>query len=353
MRNIQNIRNFLAFSGVLFGLLCWPLLAGAEGQRKAILIGINDYARSAIPDLRGAVNDVHLMSELLQTRMGFPKENIITLTDEQATRENILNALSKFVEGINQDDTVYIHFSGHGSQAKDVNGDEQDGYDETFLPYNARQKGIPDIIDEEFNQLLSKVKTDYALIVFDSCHSGTVTRGLLNEDEEEGKNFAFRAVPPDDGSDGRDVEEIYGAIETETEVETETETETETTSETEVVTDTEVVTEETETASENEGDDGLKSREVVAVESLGYVLMTSAPAHMQALDGPIGENNEFYGIFSYALAKALNEHGPNGTPRQIHTSVRKTLAEMQAKYRFQAPEPQLEIHPDRLDISLF
>ena len=81
--------------------------------------------------------------------------------------------------------------------------------------------------------------------------------------------------------------------------------------------------------------------------------MTSAPAEQEALDGPIGDNREFYGIFSFALAKALKEHGPSGTPKQVHQSVKKILAAMQKKYGFQAPEPQLEIHPDKLDLALF
>ena len=300
---MPNIKKFLILNCSLLSILFWSFFASAEGQRKALLIGINDYARSAIPDLRGAVNDVNRLADVLQTKMNFPEGNIIKLTDKQATRENILNTLSAFISKVNKDDIVYIHFSGHGSQATDLNGDEEDGYDETFLPHDARQKGIADITDEEFKGLFSKLPTDNALIVFDSCHSGTVTRSV---------EFSNRSVAPDDGSDGRDIAKLYKKTKSE-----------------------------------------IRSRAVVSVDSLGHVLMTSAPADKEALDGPIGDNREFYGIFSFALVKALEEHGPSGTPEQVHQSVKKTLAGMEKRYGFKAPEPQLEIHSDKLNRALF
>lgn len=95
MIDMQNMRRFLIFGCSLLSILFWSMLAGAEVKRKALLIGINDYARSAIPDLRGAVNDAHLLMQVLYTRMNFPKANIIAqLTDQQATRDNILRSSS-------------------------------------------------------------------------------------------------------------------------------------------------------------------------------------------------------------------------------------------------------------------
>ena len=177
MPNTQNITRFLVLSCSLFSILLWPMFADAVGQRKALLVGINDYARSAIPDLRGAVNDVSRLAEILQKQMHFPEANIVKLTDQEATRDRILSELSKLVNSTQKEDILYIHFSGHGSQVADQNGDEKDGYDETFLSYDARQQGIPDIVDDEFEQLFNKLASDNVLIVFDSCHSGTVRHG--------------------------------------------------------------------------------------------------------------------------------------------------------------------------------
>ena len=307
MPNTQNITRFLVLSCSLFSILLWPMFADAVGQRKALLVGINDYARSAIPDLRGAVNDVSRLAEILQKQMHFPEANIVKLTDQEATRDRILSELSKLVNSTQKEDILYIHFSGHGSQVADQNGDEKDGYDETFLSYDARQQGIPDIVDDEFEQLFNKLASDNVLIVFDSCHSGTVTRSVPSADPEIAEiqeQIKPRVVDPDPRTD------IYSHV-------------------------------------------AVSSRAVVSVDTLSHVLMTAAPAEMQALDGPIGDNREFFGIFSFALVKALEKHGDKATPKQVHASVKQTLNDMQKRYRFQPPEPQLEISSEKLNRSLF
>lgn len=306
MPNTQNITRFLVLSCSLFSILLWPMFADAVGQRKALLVGINDYARSAIPDLRGAVNDVSRLAEILQKQMHFPEANIVKLTDQEATRDRILSELSKLVNSTQKEDILYIHFSGHGSQVADQNGDEKDGYDETFLSYDARQQGIPDIVDDEFEQLFNKLASDNVLIVFDSCHSGTVTRSVPSADPEIAE-IQEQIKPRVFGPDPRD---IYSHV-------------------------------------------AVSSRAVVSVDTLGHVLMTAAPAEMQALDGPIGDNREFFGIFSFALVKALEKHGDKATPKQVHASVKQTLNDMQKRYRFQPPEPQLEISSEKLNRSLF
>ena len=161
---------------------------------------------------------------------------------------------------------------------------------------------------------------DNVLIVFDSCHSGTVTRFIGSEEEEEARSqFSPKMFTKDDRT------ELYEAL-------------------------LAIIDEKIKG---KKGDDSIKTRAVVPVDTLEHVLMTAAPAEREALDGPIGDNREFYGIFSFSLIKALEEHGPSGTPRQIHKSVKRTIADMQKRYRFQAPEPQLEIPPEKLDQALF
>jgi uncharacterized caspase-like protein len=90
----------------------------AEGTRRALLIGINDY--QALPKLNGAVNDVENIQGLLVTRYGFPEAQVRTLVDREATRAGILAALEQLVEEVGREDTVYLHYSGHGSQVADA-----------------------------------------------------------------------------------------------------------------------------------------------------------------------------------------------------------------------------------------
>jgi len=81
--------------------------------RYALLIGIATYADPSIPALRGPLNDVQLMHELLVQRHGFPEANIVTLTDAAATRQGILAALDALAEKTKPADSVMIYYSGH------------------------------------------------------------------------------------------------------------------------------------------------------------------------------------------------------------------------------------------------
>jgi hypothetical protein len=85
-------------------------------------------------------------------------------------------------------DVVYIHFSGHGQLVTDVNGDETDGWDESWIPYDAykgyckEDKGEKHLVDDEINVLLSAIKSKIGgqgklLVVVDACHSGDSSRG--------------------------------------------------------------------------------------------------------------------------------------------------------------------------------
>src|SRR5262245_40319604 len=164
-----------------------PSSGGTGGTKRALLIGINNYR--AVPKLQGSLNDIVTMKQVLITRWGFREENIRFLTDEQATRDGILAALTQFVSETGPQDLVYIHYSGHGSQVADLNGDEPDDkLDETLVPQDGRTGSVPDITDDELDVIFSKLPTKNAFIVLDSCHSGTATRSL---------EIRTRSVPQD------------------------------------------------------------------------------------------------------------------------------------------------------------
>lgn len=62
-----------------------------------------------------------------------------------------------------------IYYSGHGTQVKDYNNDEDDGRDEAFVFKNGY------LIDDKFAELLNTYfKCDNLICITDSCHSGTV-----------------------------------------------------------------------------------------------------------------------------------------------------------------------------------
>jgi metacaspase-1 len=146
-------------------------------KRAALLVGINDY--QGINDLQGCINDVTNVRSILKTYFGFSNNEIRVLTDSRATKANILSRLEKMVAAATKDDYLIFHFSGHGSQIRDREGDElSDHLDELICPYDMNwDNGF--ISDDKLAQILSNLKKGVRMeILLDSCHSGTGTREI-------------------------------------------------------------------------------------------------------------------------------------------------------------------------------
>lgn len=162
--------------------------------RHALLIGVSRYPSLSVDmQLEGPANDVRLIRRLLLER-GFQPEHIRVLTEGQdadtpPTRAAILAALQNLSDEVRHGDFVYLHFSGHGSQQPALrtrgNNVETDGLDEIFLPQDIGHwdgtigQVHNAIVDDEFDVLISRLRNRGATVwaVFDSCHSGTLTRG--------------------------------------------------------------------------------------------------------------------------------------------------------------------------------
>jgi hypothetical protein len=289
---LARVLAIVALTAIGYSL---PSHGVAAGTRYALLIGINDY--QALPALNGSLNDVETMRELLVNRYEFDPDNVTVLTDTQATRQGILDALKALVARTGPDDIVYIHYSGHGSQVEDLNGDEADGADETICPRDARTPGIPDITDDEIDAIISGFKTPSVFVVMDSCHSGTVLRSTNSR-------IRPRFVPPDERID------LY-----------------------------------------RKGPGGIKTRAVVSLpETEGYLLITGAAANQSALDGPF-DKGRFHGLLTYSLSRSLLALPRNASPVQIMDQIKRQIAGMQSQLEGNpVPEPQLEASRERLEL---
>ncbi|BAY89537.1 MULTISPECIES: caspase family protein [unclassified Tolypothrix] len=164
------------------------MLARTEANGKwALLIGIDKYKYPEVNQLFGCVNDVELMSKILQENFNFPCDRITLLQNEEATRDNILAAMDALVDNVGEDDIVVIHYSGHGSQMTDREGDEKDGLDETIVPHDSGRNPNPnrDITDDEIYLRLLQLskKTPHTTLIFDCCHSGTISRDPFGVNE--------------------------------------------------------------------------------------------------------------------------------------------------------------------------
>src|SRR5262245_59737575 len=145
--------------------------------KKALLCGVNKY-QIAGADLRGCVNDVENMRGVLVDLFGFDASDITVLLDEQATKSAIDAALSTLVSNASPGDVLYFHFSGHGSNVPDQDGDEEDDHrDEIFcstdLDWNDPLR------DDRIRTVLDGLPSGVNLtFVSDCCHSGSITRAI-------------------------------------------------------------------------------------------------------------------------------------------------------------------------------
>ena len=151
-------------------------------MKYALLIGLNYSSTSN--RLYGCINDCLLVQSMLVNNYAYDANNIIFMRDDiylsnnilYPNRTNILNQMKQLISKSNvaNCDSIYLHYSGHGSQIKDLNGDEKDGLDEFIVPIDYFTNGSR-IIDDELYSLFITVKDNIPFfVIFDCCNSGTV-----------------------------------------------------------------------------------------------------------------------------------------------------------------------------------
>lgn len=148
--------------------------------KKALLIGINRYQ---IPgaDLRGCVNDVINMRKALMTYFDFADQDITQLTDFEATQKAIQSGIRALLKGAKKGDVLLLHYSGHGANVPDKNGDEADNRDEILCPTDLNW--YKPLTDDWLRATFDKLKAGVNLtVIMDCCHSGTNTRQLMPPD---------------------------------------------------------------------------------------------------------------------------------------------------------------------------
>jgi hypothetical protein len=148
--------------------------------KRAVLIGINRYQ---IPgsDLRGCVNDVKNLEQALTTYYGFSAQDITSLTDLQATTKAMQSAIQKLIARGKKGDTLLLHYSGHGSNVPDDNGDEADHRDEILCPTNLDWNDP--LRDDWLRKTFNKLRAGVSLtVIMDCCHSGSNTRAFTPPD---------------------------------------------------------------------------------------------------------------------------------------------------------------------------
>lgn len=165
-------------------LLFFTVLTAGGAERRALVVGIGEYQSAEWSNIHGD-SDVPLIVRFLSER-GFT--DIGTLVNEEATKKGIIASFRAMETKCRPGDIVYVHFSGHGQQITDLDGDEDDGFDEAWIPYDAGMsysetyKGENHLTDDEIGYWLERIcrrigSSGKLLVVADACHSGDSTRG--------------------------------------------------------------------------------------------------------------------------------------------------------------------------------
>ncbi|KAI0777463.1 caspase domain-containing protein [Trametes elegans] len=179
------------------------------GKRKALCIGVNYYGQRR--ELRGCVNDARNVRKFLINHQGFEHEDIVLLTEDsdhprsRPTRANILSGMRWLVHDAKPYDSFFFHFSGHGGQVEDTDGDEIDGYDDVILPVDYKSAGY--IRDDVMHSMMVKPLPPGCRFtaLYDCCHSASAldlpyvysSRGRLKSIQVSKHYIPYKSTPAD------------------------------------------------------------------------------------------------------------------------------------------------------------
>ena len=180
---------------VIFVIIFITIPINAQNKR-ALLIGIASYPTYKIDKL--GWNDIHGDNDVKLLRATLKKQgfSVNSVVNKHATAKGIRKALSNMVSNTKQGDIVYVHFSGHGQPYEDLNGDEEDGWDEAIIPYDAGARYVANvyegnnhIVDDELNGYINQIRkragiNGFVYVVIDACHAGGSSR-MRNYSQEE------------------------------------------------------------------------------------------------------------------------------------------------------------------------
>ena len=135
------------------------------GRFHALVIGNNAYKH--LSDLEMAVVDAEAVAEMLERHYGFDVEVLV-----DATRYDIISALSRLRAELNETDNLLIYYAGHGSL--DIGSDE--GY---WLPVDAEPDNpVNWVSNNDISGQLRAMSAKHVMVVADSCYSGKLTRNV-------------------------------------------------------------------------------------------------------------------------------------------------------------------------------
>ncbi|MGV8963284.1 MAG: caspase family protein [Candidatus Saccharimonadaceae bacterium] len=149
-------------------------------SKYALVVGINDYTLQNSDSLSFCVADANSIYQILIDAMGLERENIILLTDKQATRRNILSSLAYLLSNATLGDTVLFSYSGHGSIFPATDSPENTRFYQSIIPYSGDW-----IYDFRLYEMAKEAGFNPNEVNFtcfmDTCHSGGMHPTVTSE----------------------------------------------------------------------------------------------------------------------------------------------------------------------------
>ncbi|MBC7795503.1 MAG: caspase family protein [Pyrinomonadaceae bacterium] len=174
--------------------------SGVRAEDRALVVGVDVYLDKNIRPTDGCTNDARAMRQLLIEKFGFAPNSVKMLLDENASASNIVQTFQTWlIDGTKPGDRVFFFYAGHGFQTPDDDGDEADKQDEVITPFDVSIKSVNGKItltnektfirDDKFNDFIAGLSGRRAVLTFDSCHSGTFSRGLTDSAKALGSRY--------------------------------------------------------------------------------------------------------------------------------------------------------------------
>lgn len=153
-----------------------------EYTNHLLVIAINNY-QNGIPDLNNAVRDAEVVTQILQNQYNFSPSRTRILKDEQATRENIMQAFEYYCENLGEEDNLLFYYSGHGELYKILN----EGY---WIPFDGKQDNRSSwLANDTIKRYLENMNAHHILGIVDSCFSGSLFRSTSDSDNQHTLNY--------------------------------------------------------------------------------------------------------------------------------------------------------------------
>lgn len=146
---------------------------------RALVIGINHYQNA--PPLGYAVSDAEEIKNILIDELDFDANDVLYLTDDEATKANILKAFHTFTnEDVKVDDRLFVFFAGHGHTRTGFRGEV--GF---LVPYDAEMNDYSSFIRwDELTRNAELIRAKHVLFVMDACYGGLA----VNRDFQPGRS---------------------------------------------------------------------------------------------------------------------------------------------------------------------